>query len=145
MKRLEGKVAIITGAAQGLGEALAIRLGQEGAKVVVADMNYEGAQKVAAQLPEAIAVPLNVCDPAQCGPGRGPPKMCQRGRGGGTITTGPRLRYPLRRTRGTLTALITTRTTRIKIAMPIQSNPLRGALARAPGASGSACAMAPAS
>ena len=66
MKRLEGKVAIITGAAQGLGEALAIRLGQEGAKVVVADMNYEGAQKVAAQLPEAIAVPLNVCDPAQC-------------------------------------------------------------------------------
>ena len=35
MKRLEGKVAIITGAAQGLGEALAIRLGQEGAKVVV--------------------------------------------------------------------------------------------------------------
>ena len=66
MKRLEGKVSIITGAAQGLGEALAIRLGQEGAKVVVADMNYEGAQKVAAQLPEAIAVPLNVCDPAQC-------------------------------------------------------------------------------
>ena len=32
MKRLEGKVAIITGAAQGLGEALDIRLGQEGRK-----------------------------------------------------------------------------------------------------------------
>ena len=63
---LKDKVAVITGASQGLGEALAMRLSDEGCKVVVADMNYEGAQKVAAQLPEAIAVPLNVCDPAQC-------------------------------------------------------------------------------
>jgi len=38
-KRLEGQVAIVTGAAQGLGEALARRLDKEGCKVVVADIN----------------------------------------------------------------------------------------------------------
>ena len=47
------KVVLITGAAQGLGEALAIRLSEEGAKVVVGDMNIEGAKNVAAQLAEA--------------------------------------------------------------------------------------------
>ncbi len=65
-KQLEGLVTIITGAAQGLGEALAIRLGQEGSRVVVADINLEGAQKVAAQLPDAIAVQVDVTDFAQC-------------------------------------------------------------------------------
>lgn len=39
--RLKDKVVLITGAAQGLGEALAIRLSEEGAKVVVGDMNVE--------------------------------------------------------------------------------------------------------
>lgn len=63
--RLEGQVAIITGAAQGLGEALALRLGAEGCKVVVADMNYEGAQKVAAQIKDAVAVKVDVCDEPQ--------------------------------------------------------------------------------
>ena len=48
-KRLEGRVVVITGAAQGLGEALAKRLSDEGAKVVVADMNFEAAQAVAAR------------------------------------------------------------------------------------------------
>lgn len=38
---LEGKTAVVTGAAQGLGEALARRLYEEGCRVVVADMNYE--------------------------------------------------------------------------------------------------------
>jgi len=36
--RLERKVAIVTGAAQGLGKAYAIRLFEEGAKVVIADI-----------------------------------------------------------------------------------------------------------
>ena len=53
--RLKDKVVLITGAAQGLGEALAIRLSEEGAKVVVGDMNVEGAKNVAAQLAEGIA------------------------------------------------------------------------------------------
>ena len=60
--RLKDKVVLITGAAQGLGEALAIRLSEEGAKVVVGDMNVEGAKNVAAQLAEGVATPLNVCD-----------------------------------------------------------------------------------
>ena len=64
--RLKDKVVLITGAAQGLGEALAIRLSEEGAKVVVGDMNVEGAKNVAAQLAEGIATPLNVCDYDSC-------------------------------------------------------------------------------
>lgn len=63
--RLEGQVAIITGAAQGLGEALAQRLDKEGCKVVVADLNYEAACKVAEGLTDAIAVKVDVCDALQ--------------------------------------------------------------------------------
>lgn len=63
--RLEGQVAIITGAAQGLGEALAQRLDKEGCKVVVADLNYEAACKVAEGLADAIAVKVDVCDALQ--------------------------------------------------------------------------------
>lgn len=40
--RLEDKVAIITGAASGMGQGEAIRFAKEGAKVVVADLNLEG-------------------------------------------------------------------------------------------------------
>jgi sorbitol-6-phosphate 2-dehydrogenase len=60
------KVAIITGGAQGLGEALAKRLDSEGAKVVVADINLEGAEGVAGSLRDAIAVKADVRDAAQC-------------------------------------------------------------------------------
>lgn len=65
MNRLEGQVAIITGGGQGLGEALAQRLDREGCKVVVADINYEAAQKVAESLKGAIAVKVDVCDEEQ--------------------------------------------------------------------------------
>ena len=57
---LEGKVAVVTGASQGLGEALAKRLDSEGCKVVVCDINYDGAQAVASQLKEAIALAVDV-------------------------------------------------------------------------------------
>lgn len=63
--RLEGQVAIVTGAAQGLGEALVRRLDREGCKVVVADLNIVAAQKVAESLKDAIAVKVDVCDEAQ--------------------------------------------------------------------------------
>jgi sorbitol-6-phosphate 2-dehydrogenase len=65
-QRLKDRVVVITGAALGLGEALAQRLSGEGAKVVVADMNYEAAQRVAASLTEAIAVKVNVTDYDDC-------------------------------------------------------------------------------
>jgi len=65
-KRLLDRVVVITGAAQGLGEALARRLSDEGAKVVVADMNYEAAQAVAASLEDAIAVKVDVTNYDEC-------------------------------------------------------------------------------
>lgn len=46
-QRLAGQSAIITGGAQGLGEALVERLVKEGAEVVIADLNFEAAQAVA--------------------------------------------------------------------------------------------------
>ncbi|KAJ5737670.1 Oxoglutarate/iron-dependent dioxygenase [Penicillium malachiteum] len=49
--RLQGKVAIVTGGGSGFGAAIARRFGEEGAKVVVADINTEGGEKVAAQNP----------------------------------------------------------------------------------------------
>ncbi len=64
-QRLKNQTAIITGGAQGLGEALARRLDAEGCKVVVADINLESAQKVAAGLSDAIAVKVDVSDEQQ--------------------------------------------------------------------------------
>ncbi len=55
-----GKVALVTGAASGIGEAVVRRLSAGGAKVVVADFNGEGASKVAASLKDALAVQLDV-------------------------------------------------------------------------------------
>ncbi|KAF6172787.1 hypothetical protein GIB67_006030 [Kingdonia uniflora] len=45
-RRLEGKVALITGAAQGIGEAIAIMYSQHGAKVVIADIQDDKGSKV---------------------------------------------------------------------------------------------------
>lgn len=52
--RVAGKMAFITGGAQGLGRASALMLAREGAKVAVTDINAEGAAEVAAEI-EAIA------------------------------------------------------------------------------------------
>ncbi|MEF9990314.1 MAG: SDR family NAD(P)-dependent oxidoreductase, partial [Christensenellaceae bacterium] len=64
--KLKDKVVVITGAAQGLGQALAQRCSDEGAKVVVGDMNFEGAQKTAALLNDAVAVSLDVTKIEDC-------------------------------------------------------------------------------
>src|SRR3989440_6803620 len=44
--RLEGKIAIVTGGAQGMGRAIALRYAQEGAAVVIGDLKQADAQKV---------------------------------------------------------------------------------------------------
>jgi len=49
-KRLEGKVAIVTGAASGFGKAIATRFAEEGCRVLVADLNGEGAEAAAKDL-----------------------------------------------------------------------------------------------
>jgi meso-butanediol dehydrogenase / (S,S)-butanediol dehydrogenase / diacetyl reductase len=68
MARLTGKVALITGAASGIGEASALRFHDEGAAVMCADLNIDGARGVAARIAEhggkAAALELDVADPA---------------------------------------------------------------------------------
>src|SRR5579862_4215234 len=49
-KRFMGKVAVVTGGAQGIGRAVARRLAREGAKVIVVDRNGEGARRVLVDL-----------------------------------------------------------------------------------------------
>jgi 3-oxoacyl-[acyl-carrier protein] reductase len=57
---LNGQTAIVTGAATGLGEAIARRLAQAGAKLVIADLNEQGAQEVANSLGGAFAIQTDV-------------------------------------------------------------------------------------
>ncbi len=53
MGKLDGKVAVITGAASGMGRATAIRFAKEGAAVVVADLNSQGAETVISEIAAA--------------------------------------------------------------------------------------------
>jgi len=65
MGRLSDKVAVITGAAQGMGEAHARRFVLEGAKVVLTDLNAEGGAALAAELgPNALFVKQDVANAA---------------------------------------------------------------------------------
>src|SRR5262245_38341471 len=67
IERLAGKVALITGAAQGQGEAEARRFVAEGAKVVVSDVQYDKARVLVGELgvSSAMVAPLDVTDPEQ--------------------------------------------------------------------------------
>jgi rhamnulose-1-phosphate aldolase/alcohol dehydrogenase len=67
-KELSRRVAFITGAASGIGRAIALRYAEEGAHVAVADLNSDGAAAVAGEIQrlhgdgKAIAMPLEVAD-----------------------------------------------------------------------------------
>jgi len=65
--KLQGKVALVTGAASGIGRSSALVLAAEGARVACADLNGEGAEAVAKEIAraggEAIGIRLDVSDP----------------------------------------------------------------------------------
>jgi len=59
--RLEGKKALVTGGASGIGAAIARRLAAEGAEVTIGDLNLDGAQEVAGEI-SGLAIELDVTD-----------------------------------------------------------------------------------
>jgi pyridoxal 4-dehydrogenase len=61
--KLEGRVAIVTGAAQGIGKAIADKLHAEGASVAAVDLNGEGAAAVASQL-DGLAIQADISSEA---------------------------------------------------------------------------------
>jgi len=67
--KLKDKVAVITGAASGIGKAMALEYAREGAKVVVADLSLAAAEGAAAEITAAggtaMGVAMNVTDEAQ--------------------------------------------------------------------------------
>lgn len=64
MRGLDGRIALVTGAGAGVGEAVARRLAEEGVRVVLADRDGDAAQAVAKTLPhDALGVACDVASP----------------------------------------------------------------------------------
>jgi 3-oxoacyl-[acyl-carrier protein] reductase len=69
MSKLKGKVALVTGSAQGIGKAIAIALAKAGADVVISDINLELAQATSKEIEalgvRSLAIKMNVADPEE--------------------------------------------------------------------------------
>jgi len=87
--RLEDRTAIVTGAASGIGRAIAQRYAREGARVAIADRDADTAEAAAGAIRDAggmaMAVAMDVTDQQQVDRGRGRPgggvaRSCVRGR-----------------------------------------------------------------
>ena len=69
MSRLDGKLAIVTGSASGIGRQIALRFAREGARVAIADLNLGAAQEVVSEITfgggSATAVAMDVADEVQ--------------------------------------------------------------------------------
>ncbi len=63
--KLEGKIAIITGAASGLGKAIAHRFASEGAKVIIADLQEEAGKTLANSLTDSLFLKVDVSVPSE--------------------------------------------------------------------------------
>lgn len=69
-KRLEGKISLVTGSAQGFGKGIATAMAEHGAHLIIADLNYDGAVACAEEINEkfgahtAFAIKVNVGDEA---------------------------------------------------------------------------------
>ena len=70
---LQGKVAVVTGAASGIGKEIAHTLARSGAAIAIADLNLDGARAVAAEIVaaggKALGVAMNVTDEAEVNAG----------------------------------------------------------------------------
>ena len=71
--RLKGKVALVTGAASGIGREIALTYAKEGAKVVIADLNQQGADAAAAEITKAGGTAMGSLTGSCC---------CSRAKGG---------------------------------------------------------------
>src|SRR3954453_10677365 len=75
--RLEGRTALVTGGASGIGAATARRLAAEGARVAVGDLDLDGARTVGGEI-DGLATELDVADTGSVGP-RGAPANDESG------------------------------------------------------------------
>lgn len=66
MRKLDGRVALVTGSGRGIGAATALRLAEDGANVVLADIDSEGSKQVATHIEragsQALVVSCNVAE-----------------------------------------------------------------------------------